>query len=376
MTQPLRICLIGSAQSIHIKRWAKFLASRNHEVHVLSVFHDRIDGATIWKLPSKARYGNFSYVLSLPKVYQLLRQLNPDVVHVHYLGGSSIYFPVLRGRVTVATPWGSDIYTLQSSVWSFMVRKLLEKSDKVITTSKSMAETIMKLFRIESEKIATYSWGIDLDLFKPATEAKRTLLRRELNIPLDTFVIFSNRTMAPIYRTDVILESFLNIKEKRHALFLVVLEGPIASNAISEYRTRLRKRAANDNSIRFLSGVITPETMAKYLQVSDVAISIPTSDQRGSSVLEAFASGPIVILSNLPVYKEMCKEGYKAIMLQDASKEELAKAILETCSMDFSLQETARNNHDIVKQRENWNVQAAKVEDEYYALLKASRKAD
>ena len=55
--------------------------------------------------------------------------------------------------------------------------------------------------------------------------------------------------------------------------------------------------------------------MAKYLRASDAAISIPISDQRSTSVLEAFAACPRVILSKLAVTEELAGDGYRFIFL-------------------------------------------------------------
>lgn len=370
MKRSLRICIVGSAQSIHIKRWAKFFIERNHEVHILSVYHDHIDGAKMWKLVNKKYFGDMAYILSLPKVYQILRKLNPNIIHFHYLGGCSIFSLVVTRCAIISSPWGSDIYTLQNPIKQTIVKMLLEKSHKILTTSRHMAETVAEKFKIETTKHAINSWGIDLEVFKPLTYTKRLQLRQELNIPQDAFVIFSNRTLAPLYRTELILESFFMVKNKSENAFLIVLEGPLTNDKSFQYRTNLKRKAENNDSVKFLHGTISPEMMAKYLQVSDVAISIPTSDQRGASVLEALATGLIVILSSLPVYEDICKEGYHALVLKEATKEALSELILRACTMEFSLkQKLIKINYNIIQQSENWNVQAAKVEAEYYALI-------
>lgn len=374
MSKSLRICLIGSAQSIHIQRWGAFLASHGHEVHVLSNFPGEVRGAKVWPLWNKKQYGNLAYFLSICRVYHLLRTLRPDVVHFHYLGGTSIYslildlldFPV----IIVATPWGSDIYG-KRFLRTWATRRLLERSDKVITTSQSMSNSIQQRFSINPTKLVAYSWGVDLSLFEPALEEDKVKLREALGIPKFSLVVFSNRTMAPLYRTELIVKAFLKVREKAMDLFLVLLEGPRGSPSVEKYREQIKRMVRGfEGSIQVLRGFIHPALMSQYLKASDVVISIPISDQRSTSVLEALASCPILILSPIPPYLELQQEGYNFIMLPQVTEESLAEALLSLQAIPQpTRKEWLQANYELIAQRENWAIQAMKVEGEYYALL-------
>ncbi len=370
MDKPLRICLIGSAQSIHIQKWGNFLVNRGHEVHILSNFPGQINGVTVWQLHSKKRWGNLAYVLSIWKVYSLLRMLKPDIVHFHYLGGSSLYSLILNRLsipAVVVTPWGSDIYGKRAFRKAFL-KKLLERADKVITTSRAMANVVRESFSINSAKLMTHSWGIDLSLFRPISQENKLVLRTELDIPKSSFVIFSNRTMTPLYRIEVIIRAFLKAQETAQGLFLVVLEGPPGNIAYREQIRELVREAGE--TIRILQGLLTPEMMSRYLAISDAVISIPSSDQRSTSVLEALASCPIVILSNIPPYTELHEEGYKVILLPQVTDESLKEALLFAQAVPLSMRERwLQSNYQLIAQKENWEIQAAKIEQEYYRLL-------
>jgi len=371
--KPLKICLVGSAQSIHIQRWGSFFASRGHEVHILSNFPGDIKGAKVWSLYSKTQYGNLAYFFSIPQVYRLLRMIQPDVVHFHYLGGSILYsliFSLLDSLVVVVTPWGSDIYGKQT-LKKILVRRFLKRTDEIITTSKAMSKIIQESFGIAPDRLLTYSWGVDLNLFRPLSQKNKATLRAELEIPESSFVIFSNRSMAPIYRVEVVVRAFLKARETVQGLFLVVLEGPAGDQQRTKYRERVGKLIEDaGGTIRLLKDEISPEMMSKYLSVSDVVVSIPVSDQRSTSVLEALTSCPVVILSNIPPYMELQKEGYKIIMLPQVNEENLKKSLLSTQALPLFIREQwLQNNYQLIRQRESWEIQALKVEREYYRLL-------
>lgn len=369
----MKICLIGSAQSIHIQKWGAFLASCGHEVHVLSNFPGKVTGATVWPLYNKKKYGNLAYIFSIWSVYHLLKMLQPNIIHFHYLGGSSLYSLILNYfdlPVVVVTPWGSDIY-IKNVLKQLFVRKILKRADKIITTSRAMSKVIRESFGIDPAKIATYSWGIDITLFQPLPGEKKLALRAELNIPKSSFVIFSNRALAPLYRTELVIRAFSKARKIDEKLFLIVLEGPPGDQEVMRYRKRV-KRLVKDagESIRVLEGFISPEMMSKYLAVSDAVVSIPSSDQKSTSVLEALATCPVVILSNIPPYKELQEEGYEVIILPKVSEENLKEILLSVRSLPLSIQEQwLKKNYQLVAQQENWEIQATKIEQEYYRLL-------
>ncbi len=110
--------------------------------------------------------------------------------------------------------------------------------------------------------------------------------------------------------------------------------------------------------------------MSKYLKVADAVVSVPYSDQRSTSVLEALASCPIIILSNILPYAELQKEGYKAMILSQVTEESLKKILLSAQSLPLSTREKwIQTNYKLIVERENWETQATKMEQEYYMLL-------
>jgi glycosyltransferase involved in cell wall biosynthesis len=368
----MNICLIGSSDSVHIKKWSAYFAARGHDVSVLSNSRTPIEGVRTVVLFEKRKFGNLAYLLSLPRVRKTLRALNPDIVHFHYLGGVSLYGLVAKGPVILATPWGSDIYRLKNRLMKKVIARLFRKSAEILTTSTPMAAFLQKNFAVDREKISTYSWGIETRLFTPAAPDEKARLREGLNIPESAFLIFSNRTMAPMYKTDLILRAFLESEGRLDHPFLVLLEGDAdVGEGIRKYRDSIRTMSAGKDNIRILPGLIPTEVMAEYLRAADVAISIPSSDQRSSSVLEALASGPSVILSGLPPYQELKKEGYQVSLIERLSEQSLVQAFLESHSLPSSAkQDIQKKNLVLIRESEDWLTQAAKIETRYAFLLK------
>ena len=80
----MKIGFIGDAQSIHIQRWVNWFADRGHEVHLIS-FKSCTNLKNIKLHVIKTnRYGYFN-PLNYLRVRKILREINPDIIHAHYV---------------------------------------------------------------------------------------------------------------------------------------------------------------------------------------------------------------------------------------------------------------------------------------------------
>jgi len=371
----MNICLIASGMSIHIRRWADFLQERGHELHILGNFPATVPGARVWNLYSKSRYGQAAYVISLRRARRLLQDIRPDIVHFHYLGGNSLYVSAARSirpsPVIVATPWGSDVYKA-GPCRKALCKRLLNRSDRILTTSTSMVSFLHEAFDQDLHKMAAYSWGVDLKLFAPLTREIRRQLRTELELPEDGFIIFSPRVMAPLYRTELIVQAFRSARQVRSDIFLVLLEGGTSGRKqLARYQHQVRTQTLDiETSVRIIEGRLAPEEIAKYYQSADCIVSTPVSDQRSSSILEALACGADVILSPIPVAFEIRQEGYEVTILPEATVDHLKHSLLQMVAVPAVIrQERHETNWKLIREAENWENQARKIEAEYEALL-------
>lgn len=365
----MKICLVGSSESFHIQRWCRFLSSRGHDVVVLSNRRTPLEEGRVEFLPSLEKWGNWAYPLSLPFVRRALRRHRPDIVHFHYLGGASLYVFAVGGARVFATPWGSDLYGLRSPVMSRIVRKLLSRARRILTTSEAMAAWLTSRYGVERAKIRAISWGIETRLFRPAGAEEKAALRRKLGFAGDDFVIISPRTMAPLYRTGLIIDAFPAVRKKVPGAKLVVITGDRdASAALGEYRRGLAERAAAEAGIRIIPGPIDAGGIADLIRVSDAAVSIPLSDQRSTSVLEALSVVPGVVLADLPAYRELERDGYRFVRLGEVSTACLAAALV-ACAARRPEEKRAvlERNHALILGGEDWETQAGLVEAEYRA---------
>src|SRR5258706_14989159 len=117
----MRIAMIGDAESPHLLKWARALASRV-ELHVASArgflpaFDACVPESRRLRLSANQRVegGNAALLSTLPVFGRWLRRLRPDVIHAHYLTSYGTLAWLARrlyrtSGVLVGSAWGSDI---------------------------------------------------------------------------------------------------------------------------------------------------------------------------------------------------------------------------------------------------------------------------
>lgn len=371
---PLRICLIGSATSVHVQRWATWLTDHGYDVHVLSNFPGGISHVHVWPLPSRQKYGGRAYLLSLSVVWRTIRAIRPAIVHIHHLGGSMLYVPLLPMRLPlVLSAWGSDVLR-PSYGHRLVLRTFLPRASLVLTTSRQMADVLRRSYGVDVGRIRTESGGISAEAAKLQDEARRSSVRNRMGIADDAFLVFCNRSMGAVYGTSTVLEGF----QRFHGMFgkswLVLIEGPEPKNAqVLAYRRELCKKAEATECVSVVPGEIDQEAMLGLLRASDAIVSVPTTDQRSASVLEALSQCPTVICSDIPPMRELQDEGFRLAFVRPECPVDLAAALqIASGETQSATAERLRLNRVLIVNRESFDAHMHAIASEYARLVRGA----
>ena len=113
---PLRILAVADARSIHTLRWARRLADRGHDVHVVSnrvgadpretegiTVHDLLALEPLMRVPRlrRLRFG--------PAIRRLAATVGADVVHGHGITPYAYWGALAEVHPYVVSPWGRDV---------------------------------------------------------------------------------------------------------------------------------------------------------------------------------------------------------------------------------------------------------------------------
>ena len=133
----MRICYIASP-GIHTNPWLKYFADNGHEVHLITTESSRGSTDNV-KLHLLKRFGPririINYLVnSIPLILRfkkLIRNINPDIIHAHYIMDTTLLGAVCGFHPFVVTVWGSDVLISpkQSKLSRQMARYVLKRAD-------------------------------------------------------------------------------------------------------------------------------------------------------------------------------------------------------------------------------------------------------
>lgn len=331
----MRVLLVGPIQSIHVRRWHDHLVDRGHAVHVFS--GERVPDGMQSSAADHLRFPfltkSLRYALGALQLRRVIGRIAPDVVHVQSLGSNALLLPAVPGELLVVSPWGGDMFgAMRNPVRRALVRSALRRASLVLATSRAMSGLAANEFGASPDRVVQVSWGVDTELFTPASTDARTRIRRSFGVPTHGLLVTAIRTSAPVYRTREVIRAFVRGTDASSGAHLAVVAGfepndPRAREEQRRYREDLRREAAaaRGSAITFIDGPLSPTEYAELLRASDVAVSVPQADQRSSSVLEALACGTTVLLSDLAPYRELAEDGYHVRIVREPLETELTR---------------------------------------------------
>ncbi|WP_323592758.1 glycosyltransferase family protein [Aliarcobacter butzleri] len=175
---------------------------------------------------------------------------------------------------------GSEINEQYKKQVKFFVKKLLYRSNLIITRSLNMKKNIInKISRIE-KKIEIINWGIN-DVYFASNIKKYD----------DKITIISYRATGKIYNIDLIFNVIEKLKLKYHNINFIYVEYN------KDYMVNL-----NLDIVDEYYKTMTKQQLASILAKVDISLSIPTYDGFSNSILESLASGCYPLISNIDAY--------------------------------------------------------------------------
>ncbi|MFJ3305920.1 glycosyltransferase family 4 protein [Streptomyces sp. NPDC086549] len=375
---PLRVLLLAPATSFHTRRWADDLAERGHQVTVCS-WHEAGPSPAGWRAasvpagawwPTRAmRAGGW--------LRREVRRARPDVIHVHSLGVHGALSLLLPARTTapvVITPWGSELRAADRHPGRALVARLaLRRAARSVPTSREVAERVAGRYGVLRSRITVLSWGVPDALLDAGDDTDHRSTRVRYGIPAGATVVLSVRSTSQTYRTHEILDAFTRAARDRADLFLVLPAGhqPAHAAARRAQREYLGLLCARAHDLAGRSVVIdqplSQAEMFSLMRASDLAISVPRTDQRSSSVLEAAAAGCRLLLSDIAPYRELVADGLLADLLPGPLVRTLADALSSAGPLSAG---DRLANRKLISETERGSVKVAELERLYREVVR------
>jgi glycosyltransferase involved in cell wall biosynthesis len=339
-----------------------------HKIFWYSRYKANIPGVVSFGLPIN--------IATLPWVFHFfepsylmnaIKQVQPDLVHVHFASTGLLALPLSRFSPLVVTTMGSDISPMVGyrGLYAPFTKLLLENADCITVKSTYMGRELQKIGDF-SHKTEHINWGVELDLFRPDRDTDT--IRRKLRIPDGTLIFLAPRKMTPLYNHHITLEAFRYFRNANHLNAVLIFVG---FNPDQRYLLDLRRKARVwdiEKAIRFLPAQDYDE-MADLYALADVMISIPQSEGFPHSIYEAWASGLYMILSDLPHYRQELSDGQTARLVPLGDAHALADALAWVSDHPEARNTARKVGRELAKSNADKTEQSVKMNRIYTRLL-------
>lgn len=319
----MKIAMISSGSSIHVKKIANELSGRGHKVTIYTLpNHDKLiddfeSAVKIIKLPVGGKVG---YVLNAPYIRHHLKKNPADLINSHYASGYGTLARLVGRHPLVLAVFGTDVYKypFRSAINRRIVIQNLDCADIITSTSKVMADKVREFYHC-NRRIYLTPFGVDLTRFHPIHMEKD-----------DVFEIGTVKKLEKIYGIDYLLKAFYMLQTQYGVTkSRLVIYG--RGSAEDEYKA-LAKRLDLESQVRFC-GFIQNERVPKVLSHMDVACFPSIEESFGVAAVEAMACGVPVVSSDASGFTEVVEDGITGLIVARRDEKALAAALYHIYKM-------------------------------------------
>ena len=359
LRQTVKICYLGSAASIHTRRWASHFAAQGHEVEIVSFepADAELDHRVTVHFIKKRFPKSIECFLRAPQVKKLLAGRQPDIVHAHYASSYGTLGRLCRCRPYVLSVWGSDVYEFpnRSPLHRELLKLNLSMADQLCSTSDVMAGEIRKYC---NRPITITPFGIDCEQFRPVGQRHAEEVE---------FVVGTVKTLEPVYGIECLIRAFALFKQryvgKSKLRFVIAGEGYL--------KDQLQTLADNLQVAReteFVGSIPHSEVPALLGRFS-VFANLSKSESFGVAPLEASACGLPVLATNVGNLPSIVRDGATGLIVPSGDVAAAADALLALAQNSEMRKTLGSAGREFVVANYSWPVMARRMELLYNSLL-------
>lgn len=318
--------IVGNPKSIHTIRLSRFF-EENYQVNLID---EGIDFS----------FRNFFSALRQTK--SILSKLSPDILVLYQLNLTAFVATLANRKKkipTFAIGIGSDILTMPKKGWAYkaMLKYILKHSQAYNAGSPYLLEQMQKYCPKNSEILLA---NLGINPIQPIEKEN---------------IVFSNRLHSPLYRIDEVIKAFANFVSKPEFADWCLV---VAATGKEKEFQQLSQSLGIEDKVKFV-GWLSQKENAEYYAKSKIYISLPKSDSFPISLLEAMSGECLCIVSDLPAYKGIMKQGENCLIVSDSEieKADYIERVLQLDSQNI-LQKNkafADSYADIEKNKEKFN---------------------
>ena len=173
-----------------------------------------------------------------------------------------------------------------------MIKLALKKATKVITVSENTKKDILKMFKVNPEKIEVIYNGVGKEFVKKDKEDVKYLYNK-YNIDENKKILMYVGNLKPHKNLERLIEAYSKIDCLKDTNLLLVGKAFANYNILEE-----KEKSLNIDKEVIHTGIVTQEELVDLYNLTDLFIFPSLYEGFGIPVLEALACGTQVICSN------------------------------------------------------------------------------
>ncbi|PMN67372.1 glycosyltransferase [Enterovibrio norvegicus] len=357
----MKIAILGNANSIHIKRWAEGLHSRGIEIHLLTCnqsIEQYSPGIHLHKLTPSVPYG---YILAVVSLRKLLKRIEPDVLHAHYVSGYGTLAALSGYNNLMMSAWGADVYDFptKSKAHHWLVKRNLQKAKAIGSTSHCMHKVIKDIEGFLPPIYVT-PFGVDTNLFCPS--------EKDVDSPNKKVSIGTVKLLHKKYGIDTLIKAFAlaaNRCNNTEVELTIVGSGPEEENLKA-----LSRDLGISNLVQF-KGYVENSLVPQILNEFDIYVALSRFDSEsfGVAAIEANACSLPVIVSDVSGFKEVVVDGHTGLVVERDNPEDAANAICKLIENECLRAKMGNAGRKHVINDYSWEVSLSKMISVYDELI-------
>lgn len=270
----------------------------------------------------------FSNILVIWRLYRLLRQIKPDVVHTHmakagfvgrvaaWLAGVPVIVHTFHG-----VAFSDQHNPIMTRLFILLERITASMSDTIITLTQSLRHELAETYGVARQaRMTILPLGLDLDGFARVTR-KQGDFRKQWKIPADVPLIGIVGRLAPIKNHDLFLRAAALVKAQiPDAHFVIVGDGETRAD-VEMLVNALKLRDA----VTFTGW--QRDLISLYSDL-DVLVNSSISEGTPTPIIEALAAGCPVVATAVGGVPDMLDHGQLGMLALPGNPDSLADTIL------------------------------------------------
>lgn len=264
----------------------------------------------------------------MPRLWKLLRKLNPDLVHTRNLSALEAQFVAAAAGVhaTIHGEHGRDVFDLhgKNRKYNLMRRAAQPLVSHYIAVSRDLAGWLKDTIHVPERKIHQIYNGVDCVKFHPRSQKRPDVFPPGF-LPENGFVIGSVGRMAEVKDYPTLVRAFIrlvrdNAGAERRARLVIAGEGVARQQCLQ----LLAEAGVSD--LAWLPG--ERHDIADIMRALDVFVLPSLNEGISNTILEALASGLPVVATRVGGNVELVEEGINGCFFEPGDEAELAQALL------------------------------------------------